>query len=120
MLLSRTMKFGHTGVCPMKIKDIIGMSLAWLVVLSPLLLAVLAILWMTRPCGAAPLGEMSANQWRYESTSNAYGPYGSEWTYGSVNNAYGPNGSPWSTSSATNPYAIDPPTIDSGGIYGGE
>jgi hypothetical protein len=104
----------------MKIKDAIGMLAAWLIVLSPIVFVILAILWMSTPCGAAGLGEMSANQWRYDSTSNAYGPYGSDWTYGSVNNAYGPNGSEWSTSSATNPYAIDPPTIESGGIYGGE
>jgi hypothetical protein len=120
MLQSKTMSLSNTRTGQMRIKDAMGMLAAWLIVLSPIIFVILAILWMSTPCGAAGLGEMSANQWRYDSTSNAYGPYGSDWTYGSVNNAYGPNGSPWSTSSATNPYAIDPPTIESGGIYGGE
>ena len=119
MLQSKIMKLDNTRICPMKIRDAMGMTAAWIIVLSPILLLALfvvaALLWMSTPCGAASLGEMSANQWRYESTSNAYGPSGSPWSYDSVNNAYGPNGSPWSTSSATNPYAIDPPTIESGG-----
>jgi hypothetical protein len=109
------------------LKDILGLTLAAIMLLSPFILgvsalffALSAILFYATPCGAASLGEMSANQWRYESTSNAYGPHGSEWTYGSVNNPYGPNGSEWSTSSATNPYAIDPPTINSSGIYEGD
>lgn len=108
-------------------KDVVGMTLALVLLASPFFLA-LSVIFLTislllcssTPCGAGSLGEMSANQWRYDSTSNAYGPHGSAWTYGSVNNPYGPNGSEWSTSSATNPYAIDPPTINSSGIYEGD
>lgn len=109
------------------LKDAVGMSLAAIMLMSPILfaasVAILTIsflLFSATSCGAGSLGEMSANQWRYDSTSNAYGPHGSAWTYGSVNNPYGPNGSEWSTSSATNPYAIDPPTINSSGIYEGD
>lgn len=109
------------------LKDMVGMTLALMLIASPLFL-VLSVMFLafslllcsSTSCGAGSLGEMSANQWRYDSTSNAYGPHGSAWTYGSVNNPYGPNGSEWSTSSATNPYAIDPPTINSSGIYEGD
>jgi hypothetical protein len=106
-------------------KDVLGVTLAALVLASPVLVLILlltiAILASSSySCSAESLGEMSANQWRYDSTSNAYGPHGSAWTYGSVNNLYGPNGSEWSTSSAANPYAIDPPTINSSGIYEGD
>jgi len=108
------------------LKDAAGMTMALALLLLPVSVFILAIMFaiaiglnLMTPCSAAEIGQLSTNRWLYNSTSNPYGPYGSKWTYGSVNNPYGPNGSPWSASSATNPYAIDPPTIESSGIYEG-
>lgn len=57
------------------------------------------------------LGNLSANPYDPNSTSNPYGRYGSEYSADSINNPYGRYGSPYSNDSATNPYASNPPAI---------
>ena len=62
------------------------------------------------------LGNLSANPYDSNSTSNPYGRYGSEYSDDSINNPYGRYGSPYSNDSANNPYATNPPAIyDTGG-----
>jgi hypothetical protein len=57
------------------------------------------------------LGNLSANRYDLNSTSNPYGPYGSRYSLNSINNPYGPYGSPYSNYSARNPYASQAPMI---------
>ncbi len=57
------------------------------------------------------LGDLSANPYAPNSTSNPYGRFGSEFSPDSINNPYGRFGSPYSNESATNPYATNPPRI---------
>lgn len=57
------------------------------------------------------LGNLSANQYDQNSTSNHYGRYGSEYSSESINNPYGQYGSPYSQDSANNPYATNAPAI---------
>ena len=57
------------------------------------------------------LGNLSANQYDPNSTSNPYGQYGSQYSPNSINNPYGQYGSPYSNDSANNPYATNPPAI---------
>ena len=57
------------------------------------------------------LGDLSANQYAPNSTSNPYGQYGSQYSPDSVNNSYGQYGSQYSNDSANNPYANNPPAI---------
>mgnify|MGYP001616150107 CR=1 FL=1 len=65
------------------------------------------------------LGNLSANPYDSNSTSNPYGRYGSPYSSDSINNPYGRYGSPYSNESVNNPYATNPPRIDSnGGLYG--
>jgi hypothetical protein len=67
------------------------------------------------------LGRLSANPYGADSTSNAYGRYGSPYSSDSINNEYGRYGSPYSSQSATNPYATDAPKLyDSQGNYRGK
>ncbi len=58
---------------------------------------------LTAPAWAEDLGELSANPYDPDSTSNPYGRYGSPFSPDSINNPYGA-GSPYSPSSPTNPY----------------
>jgi hypothetical protein len=51
------------------------------------------------------LGDLSANQYAPNSTSNAYGEYGSQYSPDSINNAYGKYGSPYSPDSPNNAYS---------------
>jgi hypothetical protein len=57
------------------------------------------------------LGNLSANPYDPNSTSNPYGQYGSKYSSDSINNPYGQYGSPYSNDSANNPYATNPPAI---------
>lgn len=57
------------------------------------------------------LGNLSANPYDPNSTSNPYGQYGSQHSADSINNPYGQYGSPYSNDSANNPYATNPPAI---------
>lgn len=60
------------------------------------------------------LGNLSANPYDANSTSNRYGRYGSEYSADSINNRYGRYGSPYSQDSANNPQATNPPVIIDG------
>jgi hypothetical protein len=71
------------------------------------------------------LGNLSANPYDADSTSNPYGRYGSEYSADSINNPYGRYGSPYSNESANNPYATNAPKLIQGHdggvrIYGDE
>ena len=67
------------------------------------------------------LGQLSAQPIGRNSTSNPYGPYGSEFSSDSVNNPFGRYGSPFSNDSARNPFASNPPKLyDSEGNYRGK
>ena len=57
------------------------------------------------------LGNLSANKYDLNSTSNPYGRYGSKYSPDSINNPYGQYGSKYSNKSANNPYATKPPMI---------
>jgi hypothetical protein len=59
---------------------------------------------------ADDLGNLSANPYDPDSTSNPYGA-GSPYKPDGVKNPYGEYGSPYSNKSATNPYANDPPKL---------
>lgn len=57
------------------------------------------------------LGNLSANKFDPDSTSNEFGRYGSKFSPDSINNEFGKYGSPYSPDSANNPYAVNPPVI---------
>lgn len=57
------------------------------------------------------LGNLSANPYDANSTSNPYGQYGSQYSQDSVNNPYGKYGSRYSNDSPNNPYATNTPAI---------
>lgn len=57
------------------------------------------------------LGNLSANKYDPNSTSNPYGRYGSKYSPDSINNPYGQYGSRFSNDSANNPFASNPPAI---------
>lgn len=58
------------------------------------------------PLGAQPsyYGNLSANHYDPNSTSNPYGRYGRPYSPDSINNPYGRYGSPYSPDSPNNPY----------------
>tara|TARA_R110002020_G_scaffold258321_3_gene472051 strand:+ start:307 stop:588 length:282 start_codon:yes stop_codon:yes gene_type:complete len=58
------------------------------------------------------LGNLSANPYDPNSTSNSYGQYGSKHSPDSINNEYGTYGSEYSDSSPNNPYATNPPILE--------
>ncbi len=58
------------------------------------------------------LGNLSANPYDPNSTSNPYGEYGSEYAPDSINNPYGQYGSKYSNDSPNNPYATSAPSIE--------
>ena len=65
------------------------------------------------------LGQLSANPYDADSSSNPYG-FGSPYDANSINNPYGEYGSRYSNKSATNPYATDAPKLyDEDGNYRG-
>ncbi len=67
------------------------------------------------------LGQLSANPYAPNSTSNQFGPHGSPYAPDSVNNRFGQFGSPYSPNSANNPYAVDAPKLyDHDGNYHGK
>jgi hypothetical protein len=57
------------------------------------------------------LGQLSANPFLTDSTSNKFGPFGSRYASESIENPYGPYGSPYSPTSVANPYATEAPKI---------
>ncbi len=57
------------------------------------------------------LGNLSANKFDENSTSNQYGRYGSPYSPDSINNKYSAHGSPYSNQSVNNPYATQAPII---------
>lgn len=57
------------------------------------------------------LGNLSANKFDPNSTSNPFGVYGSKFSSKSVNNPFGAYGSKFSNKSANNPYATQAPRI---------
>lgn len=57
------------------------------------------------------LGNLSANKYDPNSTSNPFGRYGSQYSPDSINNSHGRYGSQHSNSSANNPYANNAPMI---------
>lgn len=63
------------------------------------------------------LGNLSSNRYDPNSTSNAYGQYGSRYSPNSINNPYGQYGSRYSPNSANNPYATNPPAVVAPGYY---
>ena len=62
------------------------------------------------PAWAEDLGELSANPFNPESTSNPYDA-GSPFKPDGIKNLFSPYGSPFSNQSATNPYATDAPRL---------
>ena len=59
---------------------------------------------------AEDLGELSANPYNPDSTSNPFGA-GSPFKADGINNHFSPYGNPYSNQSATNPYATDAPRL---------
>ena len=55
---------------------------------------------------AEDLGNLSANPFDFDSSSNAFGK-GSPFAPNGINNPFSPYGSPFSNTSATNPFASD-------------
>jgi len=67
------------------------------------------------------LGQLSANPYGANSTSNPHGQHGSKYSAESINNPYSKHGSPYSNESVSNPYATDAPKLyDSQGNYRGK
>ncbi len=57
------------------------------------------------------LGRLNSNRYDPESTSSAYGVYGSPYSSKSINNPFGRYGSRYSPDSARNPYATKAPKL---------
>ena len=68
------------------------------------------LLLMPLSVHAEDLGELSANPFNPNSTSNPFGA-GSPFKSGGINNPFSPYGSPFSNQSATNPFATDAPRL---------
>ncbi len=84
----------------------------------PLLL--LLLLLVPPLVSAKDLGELSANPYQQNSTSNQFGA-GSSFKTDGINNSFSPYGSPFSNQSATNPFATDAPRLyDQQGNYRGK
>lgn len=84
-------------------------------------LLLLALLLLSTSLSAQPkyLGQLSADPYGKDSTSNPYGKYGSKYSPDSINNPYGKYGSKYSNQSANNPYATNAPRIvrENGGLH---
>ena len=68
-----------------------------------ILLILVQLLPLPLSVHAEDLGELSANPYDPDSTSNPYGRYGSPFSPDSIKNPFGA-GNPYSPSSPTNPY----------------
>ncbi|MBK5281921.1 MAG: hypothetical protein JJE16_07530 [Nitrospiraceae bacterium] len=62
------------------------------------------------PAWAEDLGQLSANSFNPDSTSNPFGA-GSPFKPDGLNNPFSPYDSPFSSQSATNPFATDAPRL---------
>jgi hypothetical protein len=72
---------------------------------------------LAAPAWAEDLGELSANPFNHESTSNPFG-VGGPFKSDGLNNPFSLYGSPFSYQSATNPFATDAPRMyDQQGNY---
>ena len=78
--------------------------------MSAVLLLLLLLLPLPLSVHAEDLGELSANPYNPDSTSNPFGA-GSPFKPDGVNNPFSPYGSPFSNQSAMNPYAPDAPRL---------
>ncbi len=84
------------------------------------MLAVLLLVFVPLVVHAEDLGNLSANPFDPDSTSNPFGA-GSPFAQDSINNQFGVYGSPFSNKSANNPYATDAPRLfDQQGNYRGK
>jgi hypothetical protein len=84
-----------------------------------LLISAALALGVASSANAQYLGNLSANPYDANSTSNPYGRYGSPYSSDSINNPYGRYGSPYSNESVNNPYATRAPRVyGDGSIYG--
>ena len=80
----------------------------------------IALLMAPAHAGAEDLGNLSANPFDFESSSNQFGK-GSPFASNGINNPFSPYGSPFSNKSATNPFATDAPRLyDQQGNYRGK
>ena len=75
-----------------------------------LIVFLLLLLLLPLSVHAEDLGELSANPYSSDSTSNPF-RVGSPFEPDSLNNPFSPYGSPFSNQSATNPYATDAPPL---------
>ena len=73
-------------------------------------LLLLLLLQLPLSVHADDLGELSANPFNPDSTSNPFGA-GSPYKPDGLNNPFSPYGSPFSNQSATNPFATDAPRL---------
>ena len=72
------------------------------------------------PAWAEVLGELSANPYNPDSSSNPFGA-GGPFKPDGLNNPFSPYGNPFSNQSTTNPYATDAPRLyDQQGQYRGK
>ena len=71
---------------------------------------VFLLLLLPLSVNAEDLGELSANPFNPDSTSNPFGA-GSPFKPDGLNNPFSPYGSPFSNQSATNPFATDAPRL---------
>ncbi len=84
------------------------------------LVIILALFLCSTALAQTDLGNLSANIYNSDSTSNLYGA-GSPYRVNGINNVYGKYGSPYSNQSVRNPYATDAPKLfDSQGNYRGK
>jgi hypothetical protein len=71
---------------------------------------VFLILLLPLSVNAEHLGELSANPFNPDSTSNPFGA-GSAFKSDGINNPFSPYGSPYSNQSAPNPFTTDAPRL---------
>jgi len=89
-------------------KTVVGMCVRFIMVLI-----------LESPVCAQYLGNLSANPYAPNSTSNPFGG-GNPYSGNSIKNPYSPYGNPYSNQSVTNPYASDAPRLyDQNGNYHG-
>ena len=78
--------------------------------MNKLLIIIATVVLCSAVYAQEDLGNLSANPYDPDSTSNPYGA-GSPYDPNSINNPYGKYGSPYSNQSANNPYATDAPKL---------
>ena len=92
---------------------------AWLKTVVGMCVRFIMVLILESPVCAQYLGNLSANPYAPNSTSNRYGA-GNPYNGNSIHNSYGPYGNPYSNRSVSNPYAMDAPKLyDQNGNYHG-